>query len=502
MNVKPTLITRRRALLAGAGAFALGSRSVDAQMGGGGMGSGGMGGGMGGGMISSPATTAFQVPLPTPPALSPNASGFYELTVKAAQKQIIPGLSTQIWGYNGSFPGPTIKAKRGVPLMLRVKNALNENIVTHLHGGHVPVDVDGHAMDFIAPGSYRDYLYPNNQEAATIWYHDHTMDRTGYHVWMGMAGFYVIEDDAEASLPLPSGAQDIAFVIQDRLFNSDGSLNYTLSQHDIMQGKLGDVILVNGAVQPYLQVATRKYRFRILNGSNSRQYQLALSTGQPFTQIGSDGGLLQAPVTRSTILIAPGERVEVVVDFAGYKLGTKIVLKNQLGSGRTADIMRFDVARRESETASVPSTLRPIFRVPPTLAAATRQFTLGMNMMGSGFTINGLSYDHMRVDATPALNTTEIGEFINPMGMAHPMHSHATMWQILDRDGSPPPAWEAGWKDTWLVPPQGRVRVIGSFADYACDPDPMMYLQNYMLHCHILEHEDHGMMAQFKVVAG
>jgi FtsP/CotA-like multicopper oxidase with cupredoxin domain len=382
--------------------------------------------------------------------------------------------------------------------MLRVTNRLPENIVVHLHGGHVPVTEDGHAMDYILPGNSRTYLYPNNQPAATIWYHDHAMGITGPHVWKGLFAPYIVTDDFERSLPLPAGANDVPLIIQDRLFNVDGSFNYPTSTMGMQHGVQGDVMLVNGAIQPYFQVATRKYRFRIVNGANARLMQLALNTGQPFVQIGGDGGLLPAAVTRTSLLMSPGERIEAVVDFSGYKIGTQIVLKNTLGSGRTLDVMRFDVIRKETDTAMVPTTLRPIQRFSPAAAMRTRTFTLGMNM--SGYTINGLTYDCMRVDAAPTLDSIEIWEFVNPMGMWHCMHTHDIMWQTLDRSGAAPPAWEAGWKDVWYVPGGGRVRIIGKFADYACCPDPMMYLQNYMLHCHILEHDDNGMMAQFKVI--
>jgi FtsP/CotA-like multicopper oxidase with cupredoxin domain len=390
---------------------------------------------------------------------------------------------------------------------LNVKNGnLPDPIVVHLHGGHVPVAMDGHAMDYIYPGQNKDYLYPNNQIASTIWYHDHCMDRTAAHVIMGLAAFYVLTDDYEAGLPLPKGAQDIAFVIQDRRFNPDGTFNYAPTNMEIMHGWLGDVLLVNGAVQPYVPVSTRKYRLRILNGSNSRQYQLALSNGAPFVQIAGDGGLLPAPVTRSSLFICPGERVEVVVDFTREKVGSHIVLNNQLGSGRTAQVLRFDVNKKESDSGVlVPSSLRPIQRIPESAAMKTRSWVLGMSMdnMQPRLTLNGLSYDPMRVDAEPMLDCTEIWEFVNPMNMYHPMHTHDIMWQVLDRNGSPPPAYEMGWKDTFYVPPNGTVRVIGNFADYACDPDMttmMGQLSNYMVHCHILEHDDNGMMAQFKVI--
>lgn len=481
-----------------------------------------------GGSTSSPPTTPFLATLPVPSALIPevrtNMHGmeydYYMISVQDAKQEIIPGLMTPILCYKdassetsgGSFPGPLIKAWSGRPVAMEFTNNLGsrENTVVHLHGGHIPVEEDGHAMDFILPGESRIYRYPNNQIASTIWFHEHAMDVTATHVYMGLAGLYYITDSVEEALPLPKGEYDVPLVIQDRLFNADGSLNYTLTQHTLMHGMQGDVNLVNGAVQPKLAVDRGKYRFRILNGSNGRFYNLALSNGAPFVQIGTDGGLLPKPVTRSSLYIAPGERIEVILDFAGYKPGTQMVLRNTLGSGRTADVMRFDVSKRSGHTSPVPTFLREFAPLKESEAVQTRTFTLGMDMMSGLFTINGQAYDHLRTDFTVNLNATEIWEFVNPMGMPHPMHAHDIMWQILDRNGAPPPAWEVGWKDTWVVPAKGRVRVIGQFTDYTCDPmhhtgmsgEMVMeeHLRHYMLHCHILEHEDHGMMAQFKVL--
>lgn len=470
-----------------------------------------MGGGGGMTSVTSPASTPFVRPLPIPAVLTPYpqidpqtgvVTDCYDIETRQGFAEVLPGYVTPILGYDGTFPGPAIRARRGTPTLLRVHNALAENMVVHLHGGHIPVESDGHAMDYILPGAFREYAYPNNQNAATLWYHDHTMDLTGPHVWQGLAGLYILDDDVDAALPLPRHQYDVPLVIQDRAFNADGTFNYTLTNMSLRHGMQGDVAVVNGVAQPYFRVATRKYRFRILNGTNARLLQLALSNGQAFVQIGSDGGLLQAPVTRGNLLLSPGERVEVVVDFGKARVGAQIVLRNTLGSGRTADIMRFDVVRKESDSSSVPSFLRSVPRIPATEAVRTRQFVLGMTMDG-WFTINGQPYDHMRVDAAPALGTTEIWEFVNPMGMWHCMHAHAVMWQILDRNGVPPPAWEAGWKDTWYMPGNSRVRVIARFEDYACPPPMGMHedhLRNYMIHCHILEHEDHGMMAQFKVL--
>jgi spore coat protein A len=284
-------------------------------------------------------------------------------------------------------------------------------------------------------------------------------------------------------------------LIQDRLFNSDGSLNYNLTG-GMMGGMdnafMGDTILVNGAIQPYLRVGTRKVRFRILNGSNARRYLLSLSTGRPFIQIGTDGGLLPKPVTRSSINIYPGERVDLIIDFSVYPVGTQIVLKNSAGSGRTGTVMRFDVTRKETDDSTVPATLRPFDPITPKTAVMARNFTLSTSTNGI-WVINGLGYDPARIDASPKIGSIEIWRFINRSGMVHPMHVHGVKFQILDINGRPPSAGSGydGWKDTVQVPAWGEVRVIARFSGF-----PGIYA----FHCHILEHEDRAMMSQYQVV--
>lgn len=456
-----------------------------------------MGGGMMGG-TASPAVTPFRRPLPIPDTLAPYLSDattdYYAMTMQAAQVEILPGLRTTIWGYYGKYPGATIRARSGRKVVIRQTNGLPENMVVHLHGGHTPADSDGHPMDQITPGTYKDYFYPNNQQAATLWYHDHTMDLTAPHVYKGLAGFYILEDDYERSLPLPKGEFDVPILIQDRRFNADGSLYYAPGSGGMMMDSsfLGDTILVNGAVQPFFQVAKRKYRFRILNGSNARQYQLRLSNGATFTHIGSDGGLLPQPVARTAITIYPGERVELIIDFSAYAIGTQIVLKNAASSGRTGDIMRFDVTRAVVDDSAIPSILRPYELIPSAAAVTTRTFTLSRNMSGV-WVINGLPFDRNRIDAYPRRGTTEIWRFVNQSNMVHPMHIHLVMFQVLDVNGVAvtPSSPYYGWKDTVQAPANGQVRVIAKFADYTGD---------YITHCHILEHEDRAMMSQFKVV--
>lgn len=441
---------------------------------------------------------SFSVPLPRLPVLAPTSSDtttdYYDITMQVGTKQIVPGTLTTIWGYNGMYPGPTIKARSGRRAVVRQVNNLQESVSVHLHGGHTPPDSDGHPTDLIGPGATKTYVYPNDQVAANLWYHDHAIDVTGRHVYMGLAAFYLLSDSFEEALPLPKGDNDVALLIQDRLFNSDGSLNYPLTDNTIRTGVVGDTLLVNGAIQPYLQVGRRKVRFRILNGSNARIYKLALSTGDSIAQIGSDGGLLPHPAVRSEISLAPGERIDVVIDFSRYAVGARVVLRNQDTSAPSIpELMRFDVVREETDDSSIPSTLRPMARLPESSASVTRTFTLNQTFQNGRtiWTINGQLYDPARLDAAPKLNATEIWTFQNNSGVAHPMHIHDIEWQILDINGIPPAAGDDGMKDTFLVPGGGgTVRVIGTFTDH---------LGEYVSHCHILEHEDHAMMLNFAV---
>ena len=450
-----------------------------------------------GGGGSSPSTTPFTIPLPLPQVLAPSSTDattdYYQITQQQAQVQIIPGLMTTIWGFNGLYPGPTIKARSGRRVVVHQTNNLPESISTHLHGGHTPPSSDGLPTDLVAHGASRDYIYPNNQIAATLWYHDHAMDVTGPHVYKGLAGFYILQDDFELGLNLPSGNQDVPLVIQDRQFNSDGSLYYPAITGSVLkEGFTGDKILVNGAIQPYFQVANRKYRFRILNGSNTRDYELALSvsgsySGPSFVQIGTDGGLIAAPVNQSTIKIAPAERVEVVIDFKPFAIGTQIVLKNNKGSGSTGDVMRFDVVRSETNTSSIPAALRPLKALPA--ATVTRNIDLDFDRNKNLWVLNGKPFDPTRIDAFPKLGATEIWNFNNHSGMMHPMHLHDVQFQVIS--GGYGGSSVAGWKDTVAVDSWGSVSIKTQFLDNT---------GKYVYHCHKLEHEDYAMMGQFQVV--
>lgn len=461
----------------------------------------GGGGGGGGGTTVQP----FQVPLPLAPVLAPVSSNstedYYEITARTAQQQILPGAATTIWGYNGMYPGPTLKARVGRSVRVRHINQLAVNTTVHLHGGHVPPSSDGRPTDIILPGSYKEYVYPNNQLGSTLWYHDHTMDVTGRNVYMGLAAFYILQDDFELGLNLPSGDYDIPIVIQDRSFNTDNSLYYpTVDGSVLRNGFQGDIILVNGAVQPYFQVENRKYRFRILNGSQASGYQLSLqsSTGSnpSFVQIGLEGGLIPAPLTRSSITLYGAERADVVIDFSKFPLGTQITMLNGGGYGSTGSVMRFDVVKQTGGDGSVvPATLRPLATLPS--AVVTRNITLDFDRSLNRWVLNGKPFDPSRIDANVKLGTTEQWTFNNHSGEVHPMHIHDIMFQVTSRNGSSPYAWDKGWKDTVAVDGWGSATVKMQFpnanaADAQC-------VGPYVFHCHKLEHEDYAMMGQFNV---
>jgi spore coat protein A len=462
--------------------------------------------------LESPPVQPFAVPLPIPPVLEPArkdaTTDYYEITQKETTARILPELKTEVWGYEGIFPGPTIVARSGRRVVVRQKNELPVPVSTHLHGGVTPPESDGYPTDLVPPGGHKDYVYPNEQRASTHWYHDHRMDFTGPQVWRGLAGFYLVRDEAEDALTLPTGEKDVPVMIADRLFAEDGSFYYPSLDSSLTgepgvlgaygDGVLGDSVLVNGAVQPFLEVANTRYRFRILNASNARQYELALDSGRPLVQVGSDGGLLSAPQTLRRIRLAPAERFDVIIDFSEYPMGSKVVLKNLLGRGSTADVMRFDVIRKEKDESRIPPRLADVEEPEPAKAAASRSFQFERGVPGGPWLINGEPFDPERMDARPHLDSTEVwtldmgfGGLKNPTGVAHPVHLHLVQFRVLDRNGKKPFPEDAGWKDTVNLLPHEKMRILARFCGHR---------GRYVFHCHNLEHEDMRMMANFEVV--
>jgi spore coat protein A len=430
----------------------------------------------------------FRRDLPRIPELLPlrrtRTRDIYDLTIREGMAEVLPGFQTPIYGYDGVYPGPTIRARKGRKVVVRQHNALAFESNVHLHGGYVPAGHDGHPMDVIPPGGSFEYHYPNRQDAASLWYHDHAHGRTAHTLYYGLLAMYVLEDKRERELDLPTGDYDVPIVIADHAFNKDGSFRYV---EDIDIGFRGDTILVNGAVSPRMRVERRKYRLRLLNGSNSRSYTLRLGRGRRMTQIASDGGLLTRPVRRTRLPLHPAERIDLVIDFRDYRPGTELVLHNEDGEGGTVAVMRFDVARGGSEDFRVPRRLRP--REPLPAASVSRSWDLGF---GSGaWQIGGKDFDHDRIDVRPAHRTTERWTFTNRSNRVHPMHIHGFLFRVLERSSGPVHAGERlGWKDTIGVQPNETVTVQPWFAPYS---------GRYVFHCHALEHADQAMMLQLEV---
>jgi FtsP/CotA-like multicopper oxidase with cupredoxin domain len=340
------------------------------------------------------------------------------------------------------------------------------------------------------------------QNAATLWYHPHPIGKTGEQVYRGLAGLFIIDDEVSEGLDLPRtyGVDDIPLILQDRRFAKDGSFVYVRAMPDIMHGVIGNHFLVNGESQPYLSVGRNLVRFRILNGSNSSIYRIGLSDEGSFQQIASDGGFLQKSVAMAHLILAAGERAEIVVDFSRYREGDRPVLVVEELNGLTFQAMQFRVSGKQRTEGGVkgplPERLVSIDPIPEALATRTRRFEMSTMGRGGRLTINGRKMDMGRIDERVRLGATEIWEVSNrAMGMMripHSFHIHDVQVQILSRNGKAPPENERGWKDTFIVWPGEVVRFITTFEDYT---------GIYMYHCHFLEHEDDGMMGQFEVVS-
>ncbi|WP_243859806.1 multicopper oxidase family protein [Amycolatopsis arida] len=471
---------------------------------------------------TAPLPQPFTNPLAVPEVLSPYSTegdtDFYEVTASVASARILPGLRTQIWGYNGTFPGPTIRSTRGRKVRVRYRNELPVPIVTHLHGGRTPPEFDGYPTDMILPaggwssphehpGARYDqvfeYHYPLDQRAATLWYHDHRMDFTGPAVWRGLAGMHLHSDEEEAALPLPSGDREIPLMIADRSFAEDGSLQYPSRDpqlrgergvtEEFTEGVLGDVTLVNGTPWPYLEVAPVKYRFRLLNACNARRYLLSLDPAPddgPFIQIGSEGGLLGKPVRQEKIAISPAERFDVVIDFSGFAPGTTVRMRNDAGEGAMADVMEFRVTGQAQDSPKIPERLSDFEQLDPNAAVRKRKFSFQGDRNDEGrmvWLVENHPFEVDYIHADPKIGDIEMWQFSGDVH--HPIHIHEVMFQVI---GLPEPEdlrpTDIGWKDTVDLAPGDVARVLVRFDGYP---------GKYVFHCHNLEHEDVAMMANY-----
>lgn len=544
--------------------------------------------------VLDPATqNKYQDALPIPNVINMSTGGNLVLPVQPGMHwfglrdpNTNSPLMTPIFGYQGTFPGPTILAKPGFPVTVTFSNELKDSlgnplphflpidrtlhwadpqgtghtsgqytgpipIVTHLHGGKTPDSSDGHPDAWYTPNNalvgskfVPSNIYPNNQEPGFIWYHDHALGISRVNVYAGMAGAYLLKDDFEASLvannTLPSPIYDIPLVLQDREFLDSGAMYLPFEPTTGLQPNpthkaqfFGRFMTVNGMIWPKLQVEPRMYRFRILNGSDSRFYELALNNGKEFMQIGSDSSMLYRPVPKKVLLMAPGERAEVLVDFSRSN-GQLITLTNSARSpypnGTPTDpntdgvIMRFEVNQPlnpvfANQPVERSARFRPAPVIPLVQDGPTRQLVMwqkfdpiyARQQMLLGTVSQGALRWEDPVTETPTLNSTEVWEVYNNTGMAHPLHLHLTMFQVVNRQpftasvnsttgvtsninftgpAVPPSASEAGWEDTVIVPPRQVIRIKVKFEQ----------LGDFVWHCHMLSHEDNDMMRPFRVV--
>ena len=515
----------------------------------------------------TPATIDRYIdPLPIMPRLQPTATrgpaAQYRVRMMEFEKQLHSQLPpTRLWGYEGQYPGPVVEAMRGGPVEIHWENrlpaqhifAIDPHIhgamppapavrtVPHLHGSRSASASDGLPEKWFTPGQTAIYHYPNEQQGTTLWYHDHAVGITRLNVYAGLSGFYLLRDEQELSINLPSGAYEIPLVLQDRSLNDQGQLVYSPTHED---GKalppgvwapefFGDLPVVNGAVYPYLDVEPRLYRLRVLNGANSRFFNLFFNlahrpTDIPslvgFHQIGSDGGLLASPAPMNKVLLAPAERADLIVDFSAYA-GRTVTLSNNAAApypgwsmlrpmhAQLFELMQFRVRRATAGAArsfSMPAAVS-VPRLDPAQAVITRDFVLTERTDAQGRSlgvrINEKGYDDP-VTEFPKLGSAEKWRFINTTDDAHPMHLHLVQFQILERQGfdrgaflqgqvklvgvpRQPAAGEAGWKDTAVVNPQDVLTIMIRFEGYK---------GRYVFHCHMLEHEDNDMMRPFEVV--
>ena len=449
---------------------------------------------------NNPPYQLFTTPLKRPATVSGTSASF---TASAASAEVVPGSNTSVLAYNNSVPGPTISINFGQTLNINFLNSLSEGTNMHWHGLDVPANQDGFPTSIIGSGANFNFSFPVNNRAGAYWYHPHPEGATASQAYKGMAGFFIVRDAEESSLNLPSGDYEVPIAIQDKRLDGNNQLIYNPTSNDIMTGWLGDKIVVNGVYAPYLGVATRFYRFRVLNGSNARIYNLALSNGADFYVIGSDGGLLAAPVSVQSLMLSPGERADILINFGSYSVGTEIYLQSNsftsMSQGNEFKIMKFKVDKNEVETFSLPSSLSVINTLSPASADTIRSFILKADPMGSMpgmsgmHTINDKIFDAARVDEMVKAGATEVWEIENTSDEPHPMHIHGVQFLVLQRTGGRNSliATENGWKDTALLMPGEKIKIIMKFSS---NPG------KFVFHCHNLEHEEDGMMLVFEIM--
>ncbi len=442
------------------------------------------------------------------------------LTLQNGTTQFYPGQITNTMGVNGNILGPTLILNQGDFVNFSVTNQLAETTTVHWHGLHVSPENDGGPHTTIAANSTWSPSFTIMDKAATYWYHPHLHHFTDKHVSKGIAGMIIVKDTDEAALNLPRtyGIDDFPLIIQTKDFDANNQI--------VVHSNSDDVIMVNATIDPFLNVPSQVVRYRVLNGSSQRAFNLGLDNNQPFHQIASDGGLLSSPVQLTRLLLAPGERAEILIDFSGMN-GETVYLKSYaselqngiygatnpgMGAGMTMNgynpnplngsdfnIIQFTIITQSTNPiTAIPSNLVTVTPIPAGNSNITRTLTftpvtMGPNQLNGDFLINGSTMDLDVINYSVPLNNTEIWELTNQSAISHPFHIHDVQFNILTRNGVAPPVNEQGRKDVVLVKPQETVRFIAKFEDFTSDTVPYMY------HCHLLTHEDGGMMGQFIV---
>jgi FtsP/CotA-like multicopper oxidase with cupredoxin domain len=433
--------------------------------------------------------------------------------------RLVRGPSEALTPFREGYLGPTFRVRPGQRVRVRFENQLPEASIVHWHGLDVPAEFDGHPRFAVAPGGRYVYDFTVANRPGTYWYHPHPDGRTGPQVYAGLAGLFIVADGNDEARGLPGEAYELPLVLQDRTLDGDGALVYS---PDAMFGMLGDRAFTNGRPAPTFEVRAGSYRLRVLNGSNGRIYKLAWSDGSPLTVIGTDGGLLAAPTTRPFVMLAPGERVELWSDFGRAPAGDEVWLESRgfslgggggrsmgggmmggagPGNGAALRLCRF-IVRGKGQARPLPRAFEPLrFRPAGEVTGPPRVLQASMGMMR--WVLNGRPFSMMEVAANERvkLGLTEEWDLVNVnaggmmgMGVPHPIHIHGGQFQVVSRSGAAggfaAGLVDSGWKDTFLVLPGERVRVRVRFANHS---------GLFLYHCHILEHEDMGMMRNFLV---
>jgi FtsP/CotA-like multicopper oxidase with cupredoxin domain len=403
---------------------------------------------------------------------------------------------TPTYGVNASYLGPTLRMPTGADVRVDVTNGLAERTTLHWHGMHVPARMDGGPHQLVEPGTTWSPRWRVRQPAATLWYHAHPHGSTADHVYRGVAGMILIDDGTDPGLPDRYGIDDVPVIVQDKTFDDSGNLVFD-QQGPSSTGFLGNTVMVNGTIGAYLEVGASLTRLRLLNASTARIYRFGFADDREFDIVGSDGGLLPAPVRRDRIQLSPGERAEIVVrmqpgetvDLRNYSpdFGSRVGPNSRFGTGDYR-VLQLRAGDTLSPSPDVPEVLSTVARMPESSASATRSFTINAQI------INRRPVDMGRIDEVVPLGATEVWVLRNRDPQPHNFHVHTVQFQVLDIDGSPPPPELQGWKDTVYLAPGSETRIIASFTGYADPTWPYMY------HCHLLWHEDSGLMGQFVVL--